>query len=83
MQHAGEAIYCDDVPCARDELYLALVTSTRAHAKLLNVDANAALALPGVVAFFSARDLNPQDNKYGLIFQDEEVFASEKVIFFF
>ena len=38
-QTTGEAIYCDDMPTAEDELYLAFVLSTRAHAKLVSVNA--------------------------------------------
>lgn len=54
-QATGEAIYCDDMPRFENELYLALVLSTRAHAKLLKIDATKALAMPGVHAFFSAK----------------------------
>lgn len=61
------------------ELYLALVLSTRAHANIIKVDATAALALEGVEAFFSAKDV-PKDRKWiGPIFHDEEFFISEKV----
>lgn len=31
-QATGEAVYCDDIPCYENELHLALVTSTEAHA---------------------------------------------------
>lgn len=78
-QTTGEAIYCDDMPTAEGELYLAYVLSTKAHAKILSVDATKALAQPGVVAFFSAKDLTPEQNEIGPIFHDEELFISEKV----
>jgi xanthine dehydrogenase/oxidase len=78
----GEAVFCDDIPCAKDELYLSLVTSTKSHARLLNINSKTALDLPGVVAFFSARDLHPQQNKFGTIVKDEEVFASTVVFVF-
>uniref|UniRef100_A0A3B5LT49 Xanthine dehydrogenase n=1 Tax=Xiphophorus couchianus TaxID=32473 RepID=A0A3B5LT49_9TELE len=35
-QATGEAVYCDDVPLYENELYLALITSTKAHARILN-----------------------------------------------
>lgn len=54
--------------------------SSKAHAKLLSVDATDALKEPGVVAFFSAKDLTPDQNAIGPIFHDEELFASEKVV---
>lgn len=34
-QATGEAVYCDDVPLYQNELYLALITSTKAHARIL------------------------------------------------
>ncbi|XP_063531427.1 xanthine dehydrogenase [Cydia strobilella] len=79
-QAAGEAIYCDDMPLAEGELYLAFVLSTKAHAKLLSVDPTEALKQPGVVAYFSAKDVTTEQNTIGPIFHDEELFATEKVI---
>lgn len=36
IKHAtGEAIYCDDMPAMDGELFLAFVTSSRAHAKIV------------------------------------------------
>jgi len=75
----GEAIYCDDIPKFDQELYLTLVLSTKAHAKIKSIDASKALEAPGVVAFFSHKDLDPKNNELGAIFHDEEVFCSEKV----
>ena len=36
MQASGEAVYCDDIPRYENELSLRLVTSTRAHAKIMS-----------------------------------------------
>lgn len=79
-QATGEAIYCDDMPTAAGELYLAFVSSTKPHAKILSVDPQEALKEVGVVAFFSAKDLTSEQNTIGPIFHDEELFASEKVL---
>ncbi|XP_045534492.1 xanthine dehydrogenase [Papilio machaon] len=79
-QVTGEAVYCDDMPSVEGELYLAFVLSTKAHAKLKLVDPQKALQQPGVVAFFSAKDLTTEQNTIGPIFHDEELFATEKVI---
>ncbi|XP_049867763.1 xanthine dehydrogenase [Pectinophora gossypiella] len=79
-QTTGEAIYCDDMPTAEGELYIGFVLSTKAHAKILSVDPSKALEDPGVVAFYSAKDLTPEQNAIGPIFHDEELFASEKVV---
>ena len=35
---SGTAVYVDDIPKIEGELYLALVTSKKAHAKIVNVD---------------------------------------------
>lgn len=79
-QATGEAIYCDDMPIAEGELYLAFVLSSKAHAKLISVDAKKALAEPGVIAFYSAKDLTKEQNSIGPIFHDEELFARDKVL---
>lgn len=34
-QACGEAVYCDDIPRYENELYLTVVTSTKAHAKIM------------------------------------------------
>lgn len=78
-QATGEALYCDDIPKLKDELYLTLVLSTKAHAKLIDVNPTKALNYPGVHAFFSAKDLTNEQNKVGPVFHDEEVFLTETV----
>jgi len=42
-QVTGEAQYTDDVPLPPNMLHAVLVTSSRPHAKILSVDASAAL----------------------------------------
>jgi xanthine dehydrogenase/oxidase len=62
-----------------DEVHIALVLSTKAHAKILGVDPSAALDLPGVVCYLDHRDV-PGENTYGVFGPtDEELFATEKV----
>ncbi|XP_039304979.1 xanthine dehydrogenase isoform X2 [Solenopsis invicta] len=78
-QATGEAIYCDDMPKFANELYLALVLSTRAHAKIVKIDPSKALAVEGVVSFFSSKDIAEDRRWVGPVFHDDEVFASEKV----
>jgi len=80
-QATGEAIYCDDMPKFEKELYLSLVLSTRAHAKILKIDSSKALSMEGVVSFFSSKDLAEDRRWVGPVFHDEEVFVSEKVSF--
>ncbi|XP_071078978.1 xanthine dehydrogenase/oxidase-like [Haliotis cracherodii] len=76
QQATGEAVYVDDMPPLADELVLALVTSTRAHAKIVSIDASDALTLPGVVDFICQKDV-PGLNKLQL--GQEEIFASSEV----
>lgn len=78
-QVTGEALYCDDIPAVEGELFLTLIFSTKAHAKIISIDAEEALRVPGVEAFYCHKDLNPQCNKTGPIIDDEEIFASNIV----
>lgn len=78
-QATGEAIYIDDMPKYENELYLALVLSTKAHAKIISIDAADALNQPGVHTFFSAKDLTPEQNKFGTIVKDECLFYDKIV----
>ncbi|XP_013399614.1 xanthine dehydrogenase/oxidase-like [Lingula anatina] len=77
QQTTGEAQYYDDMPCADGELFLTLVTSTKAHAKILSIDANEALAMPGVHAFLCHKDVPGSNIKRPV--NEDEIFASEEV----
>ncbi|KAL7991531.1 hypothetical protein Chor_015787 [Crotalus horridus] len=77
IKHAtGEAVYVDDMEPAEGQLYMAVVTSTRAHAKILAIDISEALKEPGVVDIVTAQDI-PGKNGDG----KEDVFAEDEVIF--
>nr|XP_056708333.1 xanthine dehydrogenase/oxidase [Euleptes europaea] len=76
-QASGEAVYCDDIPHYENELYLTLVTSTKAHAKIISVDTAEAQKVPGFVRFVSAKDV-PGSNVTGMK-DDEKVFAETTV----
>ncbi|XP_077010735.1 aldehyde oxidase 4-like [Tamandua tetradactyla] len=76
LKHAtGEAVYVDDMPPFSQELFLAVVTSTRAHAKIISIDSSEALTLPGVVDVITAEDV-PGDNNH----QGEILYAQDEVI---
>lgn len=80
MKHAtGEARFCDDIPKYGNELSVALVLSERAHAILKKVDPTKGLLMEGVVGYISHHDLPPGKNCFGVMIQDEEIFASKKV----
>ncbi|OAG05168.1 xanthine dehydrogenase [Paraphaeosphaeria sporulosa] len=79
-QCTGEAQYTDDIPVQKNELYGCLVLSTRAHAKLLNVNPEAALDLPGVAAWVDHTDVaTPEANWWGAPVCDETFFAIDEV----
>ncbi|KAM4836126.1 LOW QUALITY PROTEIN: aldehyde oxidase 3-like [Thomomys bottae] len=76
IKHAtGEAVFCDDMPALAEELFLAVVTSTRPHARIISINASEALALPGVADVITAQDV-PGDNGT----EEERLYAQEKVI---
>ncbi|KAJ4991077.1 xanthine dehydrogenase [Stagonosporopsis vannaccii] len=80
QQTTGEAQYTDDIPLQRNELYGCLVLSTKAHAKLLSVDPEPALDLPGVAAYVDHKDLaTPESNWWGAPSCDELFFAVDEV----
>ncbi|XP_047499622.1 xanthine dehydrogenase/oxidase-like isoform X1 [Penaeus chinensis] len=80
FKHAtGEAVYVDDIPPLKDELQAAPVVSSRAHARILSIDEEAALSMEGVEGFFCWKDLPEERNRIGPITADEELFASKSV----
>ncbi|XP_052048190.1 aldehyde oxidase 4 [Apodemus sylvaticus] len=82
IKHAtGEAIFVDDMPPIDQELYLAVVTSTRAHAKITSLDVSEALACPGVVDVITAEDV-PGDNNHGgeIFYAQSEVICVGQII---
>ncbi|KAM6174713.1 aldehyde oxidase 2-like [Erethizon dorsatum] len=76
LKHAtGEALFCDDLPRVDKELFMALVTSTRPHAKIVSVDSSEALRLPGVVNVIMAEDI-PGTNGT----EDDRLLAVDEVL---
>ncbi|KAJ7433709.1 xanthine dehydrogenase [Mycena galericulata] len=81
LQATGAAVYVDDMPKVGNEVYGALVLSTRAHAKILSIDAAAALEMEGVVSWVSHVDLpNERANWWGGTALDEVFFAVDEVV---
>ena len=72
----GKALYGADL--RRDGmLHLKVVRSPHAHARIVDVDATEALALPGVEAVLTAKDVPV--NHHGRVIQDEAVLAGDRV----
>ncbi|MBI3540200.1 MAG: molybdopterin-dependent oxidoreductase [Candidatus Eisenbacteria bacterium] len=72
----GQAIYADDIRLPR-MLHAKLLRSIHAHARIRAIDASAALAMPGVHAVITGKDL---PEFYGIIpwTQDEQALCEEK-----
>ncbi len=72
----GRAVYADDIVLPR-MLHAKLLRSPHAHARILAIDATAALALPGVHAVITGRDL---PTRYGIIpwTEDEQALCELK-----
>ncbi|XP_065783775.1 aldehyde oxidase 2 isoform X2 [Muntiacus reevesi] len=76
LKHAtGEAEFCDDIPVVDKELCMALVTSARAHAKIISIDLSEALEIPGVVDVITAKDI-PGTNGT----EDDKLLAVDEVL---
>ena len=79
-QCTGEAQYTDDIPVQKNELYGVMILSSKAHAKILDVDVSPAMELPGVVNWVDRHDLpNPEANWWGAPNCDETFFAIDEV----
>lgn len=53
----GRGRYIDDLPVPRGTVHAAILRSPHGHARISAIDASAALALPGVVAVLTGRDI--------------------------
>lgn len=71
----GEAHFVADLPLPAGTLHAAVLGSPQAHAKMLQLDATAALNQSDVVAVLTAADI-PGENQIGNIIQDEWLLAA-------
>ncbi len=53
----GQGCYIDDVPEPSNTLHLGFVLSSEAHARIVLIDAEEALALPGVIDVLTGEDI--------------------------
>ena len=54
---SGRGRYADDLPVARGTLHAHVIRSPHAHARILDIDAAAALAMPGVAAVITGEEV--------------------------
>src|SRR5687768_7142915 len=78
----GQGNYVDDVVLP-DMLYLDIVRSPYAHAKITNIDASKALAIPGVLAVITGKDLDAAGLAWmpTLMSDQQMVLPIEKVVY--
>lgn len=82
IQGAGQ--YVDDIKLP-GMLYMDIVRSPYAHAKILEIDASAALEMPGVVAVITGKDLQAAGNLHWmptLMSDTQMVLPLDKVIYY-
>jgi xanthine dehydrogenase large subunit len=75
----GQSEYVDDRSPMKNELFVDVFYSSRAHAMIKNLDFKEVLKSPRVVAVFTGHDLH--HNLWGAIFKDQPILAVDKVQF--
>lgn len=75
----GQSEFVDDRPEAVNELFVEVVWSRVARARIRNIDAKAARSLRGVAGIFTAADFH--DKLWGTIFKDQPYLAESEVRF--
>jgi xanthine dehydrogenase large subunit len=75
----GESEFIDDRPFVQGEVHVEVTFSPHARAKILGIRTQKALAVPGVLAVYTAKDFHL--NLWGTIFKDQPLLADEEVRF--
>jgi len=73
----GEAKYGADLS-SKEPFHLKVVRSPKPHAKIVRIEINDALKVPGVERIFTAKDV-PGRNLSGVINKDQPILASDRV----
>jgi xanthine dehydrogenase/oxidase len=83
IQCSGEAEYTNDIAPQPHELWAAFVVGTEVHAHILEIDTTEVMEIPGVVAFYSVKDIPGKNNfmpdKIPFTTHSEELFCSGEV----
>ena len=78
----GQAVFVDDMPSYRNELFMEFVTSKTAHVKITKVDASKALAIPGVKHFISHKDVPEGKNVFVTVGSEDEIIFAEDCVMY-
>jgi xanthine dehydrogenase large subunit len=76
----GTAIYIDDSPLPEHLLHAWVITSTRAHAKLIDINLDKVRAAAGIICALTASDI-PGQNDAGPILTGEPLLAQSTVTY--
>lgn len=74
----GKSVYVDDISEIRGTLYALPFDLPVAHAKILSMNFDDALASAGIVRVLTHKDI-PGENQIGISVQDEPLFAEDEV----
>ncbi len=79
----GLSEYIDDRPSLQNEVFVEVLWSPHAYAKIRKIDARDALLVPGALAVLTAKDAFPDGglNLWGTIFKDQPLLAEDEVHF--
>ncbi|XP_005187945.2 uncharacterized protein LOC101901154 [Musca domestica] len=84
IQCSGEATYMNDILTSKSTVYCAFVGATKVGCSIERIDASDALKVPGVIAFYSAKDI-PGINSFvdpAFRYESEEIFCSDVVKYY-
>ena len=76
----GAAAFIEDIPRRDDELWVSFVGSPVAAGRIVALDLEPALQVPGVVDALSRADVTG-DNVFGVVLHDEPFLADERVLY--
>ncbi|CAH2057001.1 unnamed protein product, partial [Iphiclides podalirius] len=86
VQCSGEALYVNDVPAQANEVFCSFVTSNVCRGVIKSIDPTAALELPGVLSFFTAKNIPGKNSflpkKVPGILVSEEVLCERDVKYY-
>ncbi|XP_073971381.1 uncharacterized protein isoform X1 [Rhodnius prolixus] len=84
IQCSGEAEYTGDIKSYPEQVFAALVLARKAKATIHSVDAEIALKMPGVLAFYTAKDIPGKNSfikKFAYSPSEEELFCSRDIMY--
>ena len=76
----GQARYVDDMALPENSVHIALGLSDVAHGRLISIDTETALRMPGVRAVLTAADI-PEKNDCSPVKGDDPIFAKDEIMY--